>query len=95
MSTDAVSKSHFKTSDKQLMLRERWRKVLYLYICKHGGEPTLRFPHLPQQWQVVVNTGAAAAAASASGEAGMPALPCQHPEVPVSWNIDCNYTACP
>ena len=35
-----VKNSHFKTADKQVMLRECWHTVLYLYICKHAGDST-------------------------------------------------------
>ena len=88
-----VKGSHFKTADLQLTLRECWQTVLYVYIIKHRGESTFRYPHsfgrwlpkfdwnpsfsnwnpLPQQWQVVTNTGAAADAASRV--AGVPEIP--------------------
>ena len=40
-----IKNSHFKTTDKQFMIRECWHEVMYLYVCKHSGEPTYRGVH--------------------------------------------------
>lgn len=40
-----VKASHFKTPDKQLMLREVWHGITYLYVCKASGTGAYRGTH--------------------------------------------------
>ena len=40
-----VKASHFKTPDKQLMLREVWHGLTYLYVCKASVPDTFRVAH--------------------------------------------------
>ena len=42
-----VKASHFKSTDKQLMLRECWHQVDWLYICQHTGQQLYRSTHQP------------------------------------------------
>lgn len=52
-----VKASHFKTADKQLMLREVWHGISYLYVCKVSSPGAYRGTHpfglfLPRfQWE--------------------------------------------